>query len=183
MNFTNPSGASGQRMRYYQDFMEQHLGIDPHTPLADCRIEAIRAAGRVNGGPFADILARAAEEARKRAVPERGRSNEFGTPSRSHHGSQRAPFARPPPSGPVGHSGLYKPTIPPKTPSTVVRPIPRFVQPESETPLNSNLLFLAKRSLRFASYYGPEDTVRNIIHEWLSVCLCEVTVPGDCLHN
>jgi hypothetical protein len=162
MAFPNPGGPSGQRIRYYQEFMQQHLGIDPDTPLADCRIEAIRAAGRVNGGPFADILARAAEEARERAAPKQGRSNAIGVSS------------RPPPSGPAGRSGFYKPTFPSKTPSMAIRPIPRYVPPESKATMDSNLLSQAKSLHRVASYHGPNDPVRSIIRIKSFVCLLKL---------
>ncbi|KAF2428108.1 hypothetical protein EJ08DRAFT_699293 [Tothia fuscella] len=81
------------RMLHYQEFMERFLGISPNTPLADVRPTAIVAAGRVPGGPYASILAHAAEEARKL------------TPNNLSclDGNSRAVIVRMPPSGPSKH--------------------------------------------------------------------------------
>jgi hypothetical protein len=113
---------SGQQI--LQEFMKQHLGINPNTPLADCRVEAIRAAGRVAGGPYAAVLERAAEEARQR-------SNASGMASWPSHVEQQAPFSRRPPLGPAKHLAVTKAHVPKTSHPPVVRPRPHYVPPDS----------------------------------------------------
>jgi hypothetical protein len=120
MAFPDMKDPSGLRMKHYQEFMEQYLGIPASTPLADCRVQTIRAAGRVPGGPFAAVLAYAAEEAHNFAPPRLMPSNPLVGVSRP-----------PPPSGPTRILNSLKPKslypYPLKSISNIIRPKPRFI--------------------------------------------------------
>jgi hypothetical protein len=116
------SDLDGQRI--LQDFMKQHLGISPTTPLADCKLEVIRAAGRVAGGLYAAVLECAAEEARNR-------SNTVGMASKPSQIKHQSAFGRPPPSGPASHLALTKSSAPKVSHPAVVRPRPQYVHPDS----------------------------------------------------